>query len=191
MLDYRGGANKVSDPARVRRVASAADQAYYKEAWLLAWRRKGLILALTTLGALGGFVASKTLYPAMSRRHRSISIRTVCQAWTRKIPRPTRILTGFINFVETQAKLLTSRLVLDRVVTREGLATDPEFRGDESSFLSTLLGRSPFSAKDFQCVARSAENARSARGHSSSGTHLHYRDFRVQQQSGQGRANSQ
>ena len=148
MLDYRGGANKVSDPARVRRVASAADQAYYKEAWLLAWRRKGLILALTTLGALGGFVASKTLVPRYVATAQIYLDPHGLPGLDKEDSASHEDSTGFINFVETQAKLLTSRLVLDRVVTREGLATDPEFRGDESSFLSTLLGRSPFSAKD-------------------------------------------
>ena len=33
------------------------------EAWRLAWRRKGMILTLAILGALVGFVATKTLTP--------------------------------------------------------------------------------------------------------------------------------
>ena len=63
MLDYRGGANNDSDPTPSLRIGSEDRKFALNEAWRLAWRRKGLILAIAMSGALLGFVATKTLTP--------------------------------------------------------------------------------------------------------------------------------
>ena len=63
MLDYRGGANNDSDPTPSLRNGSENRKFAPSEAWRLAWRRKGMILTLAILGALLGFVATKTLTP--------------------------------------------------------------------------------------------------------------------------------
>ena len=138
----------VSDATPVPRAASGAGGFALKEVWRLAWRRKGLILALAMLGALAGFVITKALTP-----------RYVATAQIHLDPHGLPGLdkedsashedsTGFINFVETQAKILTSQVVLERVVTKERLANDPEFGGGGAGLLSSLFGRAAPTTSD-------------------------------------------
>ena len=145
MLDYRGGANNDSDPTPSLRNGSADKKFAVSEAWRLAWRRKGLILAMAILGALLGFVATKTLTPRYVATAQIYLDPHGLPGLEKEDSASHEDSTGFINFVETQAKLLTSRVVLERVVTKERLATDPEFAGG-GGLLSTLFGRSPSSA---------------------------------------------
>ncbi len=145
MLDYRGGANNDSDPTPAFRNGLEDRKFGLAEAWRLAWRRKGLILALATLGALLGFVATKALTPRYVATAQIYLDPHGLPGLEKEDSASREDSTGFINFVETQAKILTSRVVLERVVTKERLATDPEFAGG-GGLLSTLFGRPPSSA---------------------------------------------
>ena len=147
MLDYRGGANNDSDPTPSLRIGSEDRKFAPSEAWRLAWRRKRLILALAILGALLGFVATKTLTPRYVATAQIYLDPHGLPGLEKEDSASHEDSTGFINFVETQAKILTSRVVLERVVTKERLATDPEFAGG-GGLLSKLFGRPPSSAGD-------------------------------------------
>lgn len=106
----------------------------------LALRRKLFILAVAFACALAGFALTKALTP-----------RYVATAQIYLDPRglpglendrnaPGQDSTGFINFVETQTRIITSQVVLERVVAKEKLTADPEFSAS-SSLLSRLFGR--------------------------------------------------
>jgi uncharacterized protein involved in exopolysaccharide biosynthesis len=148
MFDYRGGANNVSDATPAPRVASEDSGLTIKDAWRLAWRRKGLIIALAMLGALAGLVATKTLTPRYVATAQIYLDPHGLPGLDKEDSASHEDSTGFINFVETQAKILTSRVVLERVVTKERLAADPEFGGAHGGFLNSLLGRAPSSTGD-------------------------------------------
>ena len=147
MLDYRGGANSDSDPTPSLRNGSEDRKFALNAAWRLAWRRKGLILTLAALGALLGLVATKTLTPRYVATAQIYLDPHGLPGLEKEDSASHEDSTGFINFVETQAKILTSRVVLERVVTKERLATDPEFAGG-GGLLSKLFGRPPSSAGD-------------------------------------------
>ena len=147
MLDYRGGANNDSDPTPSLRIGSEDRKFALNEAWRLAWRRKGLILAIAMSGALLGFVATKTLTPRYVATAQIYLDPHGLPGLEKEDSASHEDSTGFINFVETQAKILTSRVVLERVVTKKRLGADPEFAGG-GGLLSTLFGRPPSSAGD-------------------------------------------
>jgi len=149
MLDYRAGASNVSDATPAPRAASEDSRFAIKDVLRLAWRRKGLIITLAMLGALAGLVATKAL-PARYVATAQIYLDPHgLPGLDKEDSASHEDSTGFINFVETQAKILTSRVVLERVVTKERLAADPEFAGAGGGLLNSLLGRSPSSTGDF------------------------------------------
>ena len=125
MLDYRGGANNDSDPAPSLRGGSEERKFAVNAAWRLAWRRKRLILAFAISGALLGFVATKTLTPRYVATAQIYLDPHGLPGLEKDDSASHEDSTGFINFVETQAKILTSRVVLERVVTKERLAPTP------------------------------------------------------------------
>ncbi len=148
MLDYRGGANNVSDPKSAPRVALEGSQFSVKDAWRLAWRRKALILTLAALGAILGFIATKMLTPRYVATAQIYLDPHGLPGLDKEDSASHEDSTGFINFVETQAKILTSRVILERVVNKERLATDPEFGGGGSTFLGALLSRPASTTSD-------------------------------------------
>ncbi len=149
MFDYRGGANNVSDATPAPRAASEDSRFAIKDALRLAWRRKGLIITLAMLGALAGLVATKALPPRYVATAQIYLDPHGLPGLDREDSASHEDSTGFINFVETQAKILTSRVVLERFVTKERLAADPEFASAGGGLLNSLLGRSPSSTGDF------------------------------------------
>ncbi|OAI31004.1 hypothetical protein A1351_06870 [Methylosinus sp. R-45379] len=105
----------------------------------LALRNKLFILSVALACAVGGYALTKLLTP-----------RYVAAAQIYLDPRGLPGLegdanqgqdsTGFINFVETQTRILTSQVVLERVVEAEKLTDDPEF-GASTSLFGKLFGR--------------------------------------------------
>lgn len=141
MLDYDSGSKSVAERKAPAIAEAPRARASVTPATLiaLAFRNKLFILAVALACAAGGFALTKLLTP-----------RYVAVAQIYLDPRGLPGLegdanqgqdsTGFINFVETQTRVLTSQVVLERVVEAEKLTDDPEF-GASSSFVSKLFGR--------------------------------------------------
>ncbi|MBG0811310.1 GumC family protein [Methylosinus sp. H3A] len=140
MLDYESGSKSLAE--RERPAVSDAPRPRSSvtpgRVIALALRNKLFILAVALACAAGGYALTKLLTP-----------RYVAAAQIYLDPRGLPGLegdnqgqdsTGFINFVETQTRILTSQVVLERVVEAEKLTEDPEF-GASSSFFGKLFGR--------------------------------------------------
>jgi succinoglycan biosynthesis transport protein ExoP len=139
MLDYGAETTAVAERATVPAVeARRADKAVTLTALVaLALRARYLILSIALLGGAIGFGLSKGLTP-----------RYVAAAQIYLDPRslpglegdnPAQDSNGFINFVETQTRIITSQAVLERVVSNDKLFDDPEF-GGAPSLLFRLFG---------------------------------------------------
>jgi len=141
MLDYESGLKSVAErrPPAIAEGPRARRSVTPATLIALALRNKLFILAVALACAAGGFALTKLLTP-----------RYVAAAQIYLDPRGLPGLegaanqgqdsTGFINFVETQTRILTSQVVLERVVEAEKLTQDPEF-GATTSFLGKLFGR--------------------------------------------------
>lgn len=153
MLDYGAGARAVAGEAILDAAETPRAPARFALADLfaIALRRKLLILAVALACAAIGFALTKTLTP-----------RYLATAQIYLDPRglpglendsnPGQDSTGFINFVETQTRIITSQVVLERVVAAENLTSDPEF-GASSSFLSRLFGRGGAAETESEAIA--------------------------------------
>lgn len=146
MLDYDSGSKSLAERERPERERPAAAEAPRPRSSVtpgrliaLALRNKLFILAVALACAAGGYALTKLLTP-----------RYVAAAQIYLDPRGLPGLegdanqgqdsTGFINFVETQTRILTSQVVLERVVAAENLTEDPEF-GAATSIFGKLFGR--------------------------------------------------
>ncbi|WP_036286652.1 GumC family protein [Methylosinus sp. PW1] len=141
MLDYESGSKSLAE--RQRPIAAETPRARSSltpgRLISLALRNKLFILSVALACAVGGYALTKLLTP-----------RYVAAAQIYLDPRGLPGLegdanqgqdsTGFINFVETQTRILTSQVVLERVVEAEKLTEDPEF-GASTSFFGKLFGR--------------------------------------------------
>jgi uncharacterized protein involved in exopolysaccharide biosynthesis len=139
MLDYSAKAKDATERATVAPVEETRGERAVTLAALvaLALRAKLLILCVAVAGAAIGFGLSKGLTP-----------RYVAAAQIYLDPRslpglegdsPGQDSNGFINFVETQTRIIASQAVLERVVSAEHLLDDPEF-GGAPSLLYRLFG---------------------------------------------------
>jgi uncharacterized protein involved in exopolysaccharide biosynthesis len=146
MLDY--GAETKAVVERPRLAASRDAPKAHSSVTLagvvaLALRSKLFILSVAFVCAVIGFAISKTLSP-----------RYIAAAQIYLDPRglpglerdgnPGQDSTGFINFVETQTRIITSQAVLERAVKMANLADDSEFGGG-ISLMGRLLGIPPSS----------------------------------------------
>jgi uncharacterized protein involved in exopolysaccharide biosynthesis len=139
MLDYGAHTTAVAERANLPTVDETRAERSVTLAGLvaLALRARILILSIALLGGAIGFGLSKGLTP-----------RYVAAAQIYLDPRslpglegdnPGQDSNGFINFVETQTRIISSQAVLERVVTTEKLFEDPEF-GGAPSLLFRLFG---------------------------------------------------
>ena len=181
MLDYRGGANSDSDPTPSLRNGSEDRKFALNAAWRLAWRRKGLILTLATLGALLGLVATKTLTPRYVATAQIYLDPHGLPGLEKEDSASHEDSTGFINFVETQAKILTSRVVLERVVTKERLRDRSRIRR-RRRLVEHAIWTPAFFGGRLRGRAQRRANSRSAHRDPSPRTHIHHRDLRDEQQ---------
>jgi uncharacterized protein involved in exopolysaccharide biosynthesis len=115
----RGGESLTARPA-----ASAVD---------LFRRHKFLVLLLCISGAIAGFSASGLLTPKFTATSEIYIDPGSPTGADKDILAPGQDSNGFINYVESQAVILTSRAVLERVAVDEGLARDADLTGPSAS----------------------------------------------------------
>ena len=109
----------------------------------LAARHKGLIVASALVCALAGFGLSKTLTPRYVASAQIYIDPHGLPGVDKDGTPPNEDSNGFINFVESQSLIVTSRLVLERVVANEKLDRDDEFGGGPSLWGRIFGGPSP------------------------------------------------
>ena len=145
MFEYGPPAAEASggDDQPFRSVGGARDQA---TALLnTAMRHKVFICGCALACALLAFAASKLLTP------RYVAVTQIyidpgsLPGASQDQPAPGQDSNGFINYVESQSLILTSRPVLERVVAEEKLAADPDFVG--APRFSLFPGTSPSAAE--------------------------------------------
>ncbi|MEA2839215.1 MAG: polysaccharide biosynthesis transport protein [Methylobacteriaceae bacterium] len=126
MLEY-GGTIGADAPALAPPPAeSATGKKPVGDLLRLALAHRLLIVLLMLAGAVIGVVLSKTLPP------RYIAVAQIYLdprglPGVEREPSSAQDSTGYINLVESQARIVSSQLVLDRVVASEALDKDPEF----------------------------------------------------------------
>lgn len=104
-------------------------------------RRWMMISVLGLAGAAGAYLASTMIAPRfMSTAQIFIDPRGLQVLDNELTPRQQDSSTA-INFVESQARIVTSQSVLARVVDSERLTQDPEFVGGAPSWAGELLGK--------------------------------------------------
>ena len=122
-----------------RSAGSARDRAF--AAFDIANRHRAFIFGCAVVCALLGFAASKLLAP------RYVAVAQIyidpgnLPGAGQDAPAPGQDSNGFINYVESQGLIITSRAVLERVVANEKLDADPDFIG--ASPFPAFLGAPP------------------------------------------------
>jgi uncharacterized protein involved in exopolysaccharide biosynthesis len=127
MLEY-GGTIDGQSPALAADApdAGAANPRPLNDLLRLALAHRLLIALLMLAGAVIGVVLSKTL-PARYTAVAQIYLDPRGLPGADRDPSSAQDSTGYINLVESQARIVASQLVLDRVVANEALDKDPEF----------------------------------------------------------------
>jgi uncharacterized protein involved in exopolysaccharide biosynthesis len=95
----------------------------------VAGRHKALVLSCALACALIGFAASKALTPRYVAVAQIYIDPGALPGESKDVLAPGQDSTGFINYVESQSLIITSRAVLERVVANEKLDADPGFIG--------------------------------------------------------------
>ena len=138
MLDYSAEARDASErEAVVAKEPRREGAVTIKGLAALGLRARILILFVAVVGGAIGFGLSKGLTP------RYVAVAQIYLD-PRSLPglegdNPGQDSNGFINFVETQTRIIASQAVLERVVNVEHLVDDPEFAG-APSLLYRLFG---------------------------------------------------
>src|SRR5262249_52763969 len=107
------------------------------------WRGRWLIVAGVLLGIAGAIAADLVLVP----RYRATAQILIAPTDLRGVEKdvlvsPAQTADASVLQVESESRVLTSDKVLMRVVQKEDLANDPEFRGRKSmlgDFVATVL----------------------------------------------------
>jgi uncharacterized protein involved in exopolysaccharide biosynthesis/Mrp family chromosome partitioning ATPase len=110
-------------------------------------RHGALILVLAVVGALTGIGLSKLLTPRYVATAQIYVDPHGLPGVDKEGTPSTEDSNGFINYVESQSLIITSRIVLERVVAKEKLDRDDEFVG-MPSLLMRLLPEGPKAAED-------------------------------------------
>ena len=156
MLDYGDGATDVSDPAPVARDERSHSALSPQAIASAILRRKGLVLALALSGAAAGYATTKLLTPRYVATAQIYLDPRGLPGLEKEDAASRQDSTGFINFVETQARILTSQVVLEPVVASQALTRDPEFGagvGLVDRMLAGLFGKLPSAANPSDAVA--------------------------------------
>ena len=139
MFEY-GGTIGADDPALAAPPAViASGQGPVSELLRLALAHRLVIVLFVLAGAVAGVVLSKTLPP------RYVAVTQIYLdprglPGAERDPSNAQDSTGYINLVESQARIVSSQLVLDRVVAAESLDKDPEFAPKGFSLFGSLFG---------------------------------------------------
>jgi uncharacterized protein involved in exopolysaccharide biosynthesis len=158
MLDYDR-----QEEARAAPAPAATSEGFDAAALLaLARRHARLLLGASLAGAALGYLAPKALTPRFVATTQIYLDPHSRPGLEKEEAGTQQDAAGFINFVESQTRILTSQAVLERVVSAEKLDADAEFGGG-AGLLATLLGRLEPLAERRVAATRALEKKISAR----------------------------
>ena len=113
----------------------------------LLWRRKVAIVAAALICACAAVMIGKSLTPRYAATAQLYVDPRELQLVDRELTPRSQDISGLSMVVESQARLITSNNVLLRVIEDTKLDKDPEFGGETTSLMGTLLNLISFGAR--------------------------------------------
>jgi uncharacterized protein involved in exopolysaccharide biosynthesis/Mrp family chromosome partitioning ATPase len=113
----------------------------------LLWRRKVAIVAAALICACAAVMIGKSLTPRYAATAQLYVDPRELQLVDRELTPRSQDIAGLSMVVESQARLITSNNVLLRVIEDTKLDKDPEFGGETTSLMGTLLNLISFGAR--------------------------------------------
>ncbi len=113
----------------------------------LLWRRKVAIAAAALICACAAVMIGKSLTPRYAATAQLYVDPRELQLVDRELTPRSQDIAGLSMVVESQARLITSNNVLLRVIEDTKLDRDPEFGGETTSLMGTLLNLISFGAR--------------------------------------------
>ncbi|MEA2822216.1 MAG: polysaccharide biosynthesis transport protein [Bradyrhizobium sp.] len=113
----------------------------------LLWRRKVAIAAAALIAACAAVMIGKSLTPRYAATAQLYVDPRELQLVDRELTPRSQDIAGLSMVVESQARLITSNNVLLRVIEDTRLERDPEFGGETTSLMGTLLNLVSFGAR--------------------------------------------
>jgi uncharacterized protein involved in exopolysaccharide biosynthesis/Mrp family chromosome partitioning ATPase len=113
----------------------------------LLWRRKVAIIAAALICACAAVMIGKSLTPRYAATAQLYVDPRELQLVDRELTPRSQDISGLSMVVESQARLITSNNVLLRVIDDTKLDRDPEFGGETTSLMGTLLNLISFGAR--------------------------------------------
>jgi uncharacterized protein involved in exopolysaccharide biosynthesis/Mrp family chromosome partitioning ATPase len=113
----------------------------------LLWRRKVAIVAAALICACAAVMIGKSLTPRYAATAQLYVDPRELQLVDRELTPRSQDISGLSMVVESQARLITSNNVLLRVIEDTKLERDPEFGGETTSLMGTLMKLISFGAK--------------------------------------------
>jgi uncharacterized protein involved in exopolysaccharide biosynthesis/Mrp family chromosome partitioning ATPase len=111
------------------------------------WRRKVAIVAAALICACAAVMIGKSLTPRYAATAQLYVDPRELQLVDRELTPRSQDIAGLSMVVESQARLITSNNVLLRVIEDTKLDRDPEFGGETTSLMGTLLNLISFGAR--------------------------------------------
>jgi uncharacterized protein involved in exopolysaccharide biosynthesis/Mrp family chromosome partitioning ATPase len=111
------------------------------------WRRKVAIVAAALICACTAVMIGKSLTPRYAATAQLYVDPRELQLVDRELTPRSQDISGLSMVVESQARLITSNNVLLRVIEDTKLDRDPEFGGETSSLMGTLMNLISFGAR--------------------------------------------
>src|SRR6201991_1062219 len=105
----------------------------------LLWRRKVAIVAAALICACTAVMIGKSLTPRYAATAQLYVDPRELQLVDRELTPRSQDISGLSMVVESQARLITSNNVLLRVIEDTRLDKDPEFGGETTSLMGTLM----------------------------------------------------
>jgi uncharacterized protein involved in exopolysaccharide biosynthesis/Mrp family chromosome partitioning ATPase len=113
----------------------------------LLWRRKVAIAAAALICACAAVMIGKSLTPRYAATAQLYVDPRELQLVDRELTPRSQDISGLSMVVESQARLITSNNVLLRVIEDTKLERDPEFGGETTSLMGTLMKLISFGAR--------------------------------------------
>jgi uncharacterized protein involved in exopolysaccharide biosynthesis/Mrp family chromosome partitioning ATPase len=113
----------------------------------LLWRRKVAIVAAALICACAAVMIGKSLTPRYAATAQLYVDPRELQLVDRELTPRSQDISGLSMVVESQARLITSNNVLLRVIEDTKLDKDPEFGGETTSLMGTLMSLISFGAR--------------------------------------------
>ena len=111
------------------------------------WRRKVAIVAAALICACAAVMIGKSLTPRYAATAQLYVDPRELQLVDRELTPRSQDISGLSMVVESQARLITSNNVLLRVIEDTKLERDPEFGGETTSLMGTLMKLISFGAR--------------------------------------------